>query len=354
MPKTTVERRYDPTSGELLSRLITGSSKASSWRYGLYTIEDLAQDQAIIRFDRGRGIETYQGILKGIDEDAQSDLARRFAADRIVTVNFDVLLQEAFKQVALAWHSDETMASDEPEVLSPKVHAHAGVSLADGSDTTRRADCLARALLESDAENDWSRLRELILLAEDTGFTPQQCEQLAPRLLALAIGGRDSDEPEDEPVVWSAIRTGASMLRPHEAKHLVPLLEPNHPIETSVVALKMLGRIFEAQPPEKVDQYSEPARHVREISKSLLNHYALASSQSAATAQLAVYALAAMASNQTLKVVRSVRELGLTWFTQQTHRELCELRGYWTNRSPMAPADVCKLLERAIRKLDGN
>ena len=50
------------------------------------------------------------------------------------------------------------------------------------------------------------------------------------------------------------------------------------------MTVKMLGRIFEAQPPADVDQYPELAAEVRQIAESLLNRYAIASSQSAAMA----------------------------------------------------------------------
>ncbi len=200
-------------------------------------------------------------------------------------------------------------------------------------------------------ENDWPRLRELILSAEDIAFTPEQSALLAPRLLDLAVQYRDINDQQDAPGVFSAIRTGASMLRPNEASRLLPLLEPGHPIETSLVALKMLGRIFEAQPPERPDQHTDLACEVRGIAESLLNRYAIASSQSAAMAQLAVCALAAMASNETLHIVRAVRRIGVSWFSQQTARELRELQNSWNARSVSVAPEVLGLLERAMNEL---
>ena len=152
-------------------------------------------------------------------------------------------------------------------------------------------------------------------------------------------------------MVFSAIRTGASMLRPNDARRLLVLLEPGHSIDTSLVTLKMLGRIFEAQPPGRLDQYADLAGEVRKIADSLLNRYAISSSQSAAMAQLAIYALAAMASNETLDVVRTVRQIGVAWFIQQTAHELRELRGYWDGRSSTVAPEVVDLLERATQEL---
>lgn len=191
-------------------------------------------------------------------------------------------------------------------------------------------DQLADELL---ASNEPVRLRELILLAEDTAFTPEQSGDLSPRLLDIAMRLRDGNDPLDTPVVWSAIRTGASMLRPQEADRLLPLLEQGHPVETSRVALKMLGRIFEAQPPKAADQYTRLADAVCEIADPLLNHYTITSSRSAAImVQLSVYALAAMASNDTLRITGTIRELGVSWFTQQTSHDLRELQKHWSGR----------------------
>jgi len=210
------------------------------------------------------------------------------------------------------------------------------------------ADQLADALHDPNAEPKSDRFREVVLRAEDTAFTPDQSARLAPRLLEVALRYRD---PQDEPIVWSAIRTGASMLRPSEAHLLLPLLEPGHPIETSLVALKMLGRIFEAQPPDAVDVFVDLAKKVRGIADSLLNRYTIAISRPAAMAQLAIYALAALASADTLDVVRTVRGLEATWFTRRTEHKLRELREYWDNRPVAVANGPRELLDRVLDAL---
>jgi len=210
---------------------------------------------------------------------------------------------------------------------------------------------IAKSLLGGDAEINLAGLRELVLRAEDTAFTLEQSADLGPCLLDLARRHRESDDPQDEPMVWSAIRTGASMLRPGRASLLLPLLKPGHPIETSLVALKMLGRIFEAQPPDAVDAFVDLAEEVRGIANSLLDKYTVALSRPATMAQLAIYALAAMASSETLEVVRIVRGLEVTWFTKRTEHKLRELRVYWGNR-PTGVADAPReLLDRALEGL---
>ena len=318
----------------------------AGWRYGLYRIEGLAQDQVVFEVDRGKGQETYYG-RRILAKDAQSDAALVHAAKSKESVAWPDMRELLNSYLASAWEVDEPTSETEQQRDDE-------IGMPDESDTECTADHLANRLLEIDAANDWSQLRELIQHAEDTGFSPKQSKKLAPRLLGLAMQYRDSRDPQDKPAVWSAIRTGGSMLRPKEIGRLRPLLEPGHRVETSLVAVKMLGRIFEAQPPAGVDQYPELAAEVRQIVESLLNRYAIASSQSAAMAQLAIYALAAMASSATVEIAKAVHSLGQSWFTVQTGRELRELRDYWNGRPTPVAARPRELLEQAIRELNAD
>ncbi len=207
---------------------------------------------------------------------------------------------------------------------------------------------LAAEILQADAQSDLPRLRKMILLAEDTSFTVNDSSRLAPWFLNFAKRYRDSTDPHDEAVVLAAIRTGASMLAPDDADSLHPLLQPGHSVETSLVTVKMLGRIFEAQPPMDVDRHADLAEEVAQIAESLLNRYAITVSQSAAMAHLAIYALAAMASSETCRVVSIARDLGAAWFVRRLRRKLCELREVWANRTAVVPDAPRALLNRAI------
>lgn len=355
MPETNTIRGDVDAFQRLVDRLVTAVPEEENWCYS--KIQETAQDQAVIKAFRGRKVETYYG-LKRSDEDIQSDTVGLLFPESGREVMHVVL--RAIVSVCAAtklWGQEESTEQQTPS------HAPGRLGSTEDADRSLTAgdrldewtpDRLAEALLNSDPENDRTYLRELIFLAEDTGFTPQQSKKLAPRLLGLAMQYRDSRDPQDKPAVWSAIRTGASVLRPNEIGRLRPLLEPGHPVETSLVAVKMLGRIFEAQPPAGVDQYPELAAEVRQIAESLLNRYAIASSQSAALAQLAIYALAAMASSATVEIAKAARSLGLSWFTAQTGRELRELREYWKDQPNPIAAGPRELLEQAIRELNAD
>ncbi len=160
-----------------------------------------------------------------------------------------------------------------------------------------------------------------ILQSEDTEFTKEQSAQLSPLLLEFA--GRHSDS--DDPQVLSAIRLGASMLRPTQAMRLLPLFEGSG---TSLVALKMLGRIFEAQPPDDIDQYELLSIKVQDIAWFLTNKDAINIPSNAAKVNVAVYALAAMGSSRLIPTVQKIRQMDVEWFTKLTIHTLQELESY--------------------------
>lgn len=290
--------------------------------------EEVAQDQFVFLGTRGAGAEVFKA-LKADAGDSQSETSQSFS--------------EAGN---LVFHEEEFAALTGPaipECALDSTAKSAGVS----------ADELSEQLLVVNARQDKPRVRELVILAEDTAFTRAQSQRVFPRLLHLAEEYRDSGDPDDQPMVWGALRTGGSMLQAQEANWLLPLLQPGHVIETSLVAVKMLGRVFEAQPPADIDQYPELTDEVGKMVDSVLNHYAIAASQSAAMADLAIYALVAMASSASLRVMRVVRDLHCEWFARQTGRRLRELEQRWTNRPSSVSPRPLELLKRALAELAG-
>jgi len=322
------ERQLQAMSGSVV--------EASKWEFGRYSIQDLAQDQVVFRVVRGARTETYSGLLKHAHVDAQSDSPDAFrSAPDAMLVMLASLIHDSAHAGLSRWYVEE---ADLEECLHKDVSEWA-------------PDRLANAIIELEESRDWLGLRDLVLFAEDTAFTTEQSSRVAPRLLALATHYRDSNDPLDAPIVWSALRTGASMLGPDEAFRLLPLLEPGHPIETSLVALKMLGRVFEAQPPMGIDGYPDLEREVGRIACSLLNPYAIAMAQSAAMAQLAVYALAAIGSSRLVAVAQDIRRLGVAWFTRRTLRNLRELQEQWQTRLATITPGQQTLLARALEEL---
>lgn len=349
MSNTLKDARLDSSWDALFD-----SQQEKGWDWQHCLTKPLAQDQRIFKLMEAGQMVTYSALRRDTAEDAQSNAgpklpnAQSTALSNVLRQAWRSKIASVLKTIEESLETESTLVA-EPQSCEAALHDQAGIIDDIVEDWT--SDHLADELLELNAEDNRPRLREMILAAEDCDFTTAQSEHLAPRLLHLASQFRDSNDPQDAPAVFSAIRTGASMLRPIEAARLLALLEPGKSIDTSLVTLKMIGRIFEAQPPQELDQHTDLADEVRGIAELLLNRYAIVSSQSAAMAQLAVYALAAMASNQTLDMVRDVRRMDVSWFTQQAGRELGELRSYWDGRSAPVATEVLELLERATQVL---
>jgi len=358
-----------PDAAENISSWTDASQEAElfsnepEWQhcYGPFAYYEYAQDQACVRIPSGTVSGRYKPSL-----DPQSEDVTTRRSERIRSILATLLEAAEQKEICssiltklkgglLSKHFDQWASfADEELTWSCEVEAQVDSGDVDtvGEELSQwTSDQLLGGILDPQSESDMPRLREMILLAEDTGITREQSALLAPWLLRFAERNRNSDDLQDAVVVWSAIRTGASMLTPDKANQLLPLLEPGHAIETSLVAVKMLGRIFEAQPPSDVDCYPALAHEVRAILDSLLNRYAIATSQSAAMAQLAIYALAAMACSEIRKVVETVRDLGVKWFTRRAGRDLRDLLQIWSNRPVPAGHKPRELLECALQAL---
>ncbi len=210
---------------------------------------------------------------------------------------------------------------------SPKTPAVDQPQLAPG------ADQLAEAILNPSTLQE--QLKAAVFEAEFTQFSATQDASVGVRLIELALEWRDLDDLDMEPVVWSAIRTGASMIPLEKVDLLTPLLEPGHNIETTLVTLKMVYRIFEAEPPTAPDAYPALADNVLEIANAFLNNYAVVNDRDAAAAQLSVVALATMWSSQLAKATELVAGLSHWWFKSQVIDDLKILLNDWVSNQPM-------------------
>lgn len=315
----------------------SGAILPSRWKPDAYRIEANTVE----------GLLVFEDARRVSASDAQAEFERASGSYLKDLIPEDVLVS-LVRDLQPAWESLDLIEheSADPEQIGA---LESGPLASDSVCLT--ADDLADEILLIESETLSRRLREIILLAEDTKFTLEQSSRLAPRLLELARQHRDSNDPQDGPVVLSAIRTGASMLRPAKAERLLPLLEPGHSIETSLVTLKMLGRVFEAQPPEDIDQHEPLANEVRNIAESLLNPWAIATSQSAAMAQLAVYTLAAMGSSHVVTSAQAIRELAVDWFTSRTVRKMSELKEFWQSRRSNVASAHRDLVSAALTEL---
>ncbi len=210
---------------------------------------------------------------------------------------------------------------------------------------------ISELLLEfANPRADIRDLQKMIFIAEDTGFSIEESKIIAPLLLDFAKKYRDTD-PLNEPAVYSAIRTGASMLTLDRVNDLIPLLESKHIINTTLVTIKMIGRIFEAQPPKRINEYKNLSEKIYDIINIYINIDNLDPNKEA-TIQLGVKALAAMGSNSVQGVLIDIQKKKKPWFIKYCLRNLNRLRHVWErnaqNNNEIEPLKPLKLLNESI------
>jgi hypothetical protein len=209
-------------------------------------------------------------------------------------------------------------------------------------------------LVNEGSEDQDELLRKFIILAEDTQFSVEQSKKLSSWLLNYALEHRNSQDQRDEAVVWSAIRTGASMLTPDEIGVLRPLLDPHSAINTTLVTVKMVGRIFEAQPyeDEPTSDIVMLSHEIYEIVQATINPYAITSPASGALGALSVYALVGMRSMRGTLAVDLVNKTNIKWFGEFVHKDICDLKEIWEEKK--APEGAMVYLNELIKRLEKN
>jgi DNA-binding response OmpR family regulator len=188
---------------------------------------------------------------------------------------------------------------------------------------------LIEELEQRSLDDDW--IEDLVLLAEDTQFSPQQDARIAPRLLEAATVLRDNESAAYTTTVHSAIRTYASMAALERIGTMAELLSQpgEHAVDTVLVALKSLRRILEATPPGEALVEGVLTDKVVAVGRAYLNPWVLTPGTNAAVAQNAVLVLTALGHPQVIDFVADVRSRHLEWFELQLAARLRELQEHW-------------------------
>lgn len=205
-------------------------------------------------------------------------------------------------------------------------------------------------IMNPDIESDREYVREIIHLAEDTDFSIEESKIVSPWLLNFALENRDGDDLDD--AIYSAIRTGASMLYPSEVECLFPLLEKGHKIDTSLVAIKMIGRMFEAQPPSKMGEYENIAEKIYDFLNPMLDrHLVVSPGRDGAIAELCTTSLVAMGSKKIYPILEKVKDKE-KWFRQYLLHNMKDLKVAWQSRTVPVDSSVAKFLNKVIEILE--
>jgi len=171
---------------------------------------------------------------------------------------------------------------------------------------------------------------------EDTDFSVEQSKIVSSWLLDFALKNRDNHDSKDKSTLFfsvsSAIRTGASMLYPYQVERLFPLLETGHIIDTSLVTVKMISRIFEAQPPSIIGEYEVVAEKMCEIVDEISNDSSAKLSHiDAAIIQLCIIALIGMGSKKVYQILEQFKNKE-KWITSYILHNIKDLKKAWQKR----------------------
>ncbi len=195
--------------------------------------------------------------------------------------------------------------------------------------------------------------REIIFLAEDADFTMEQSAVISSWLLNFALERKNKNRDYELSLTTSAIRTGASMLYPKDINILLSLLETEN-IDITLVTAKMVGRIFEAQPPEEIDKYNIMADKIFDIisnSKIFLDPSDTLESKEAALTQLCFIALVAMGSTKVEPFILRIKNKK-RWFEEQILHETKRLKTTWEQRKNSTSSQLIEFLDKIIESLE--
>ena len=204
---------------------------------------------------------------------------------------------------------------------------------------------------ESVKEPDW--LAALIYAAEDLRFdSTDQQNEIADILQNIALKMKDHAPAQLEQVINSAIRRFASLVEEDKADQLIPFLKNTDGLDTRLVALQSVGRIFEVAPLQEDSVTLALRNRLFDMAKKLLLSDVLVAGETSAMAQQAVYGLASMGDKRLHDCVVQIEALNLPWFKQIIQNDLNRLRELWKQSGiDVQESPACKQLESAINAL---
>lgn len=199
------------------------------------------------------------------------------------------------------------------------------------------------------SEDKYNVPKEIIFQIEDTGFTVEQSAVVSPWLLDFALENRKKiNHIDDSYAVLSAIRTGASMLTPNKVECLFPLLETGYIVDTSLVTVKMISRIFEAQPPSIIGEHKIVAEKICEIVNSMLNDspdHLL--HRDVALMQLGITALVGMGSDKVYQILERFKNKK-KWVKNYILHNMKDLRVVWQKRKDPISSQMDEFINETI------
>jgi hypothetical protein len=213
---------------------------------------------------------------------------------------------------------------------------------------------VADELCLEDLADDWRDA--LVYAAENTHFeAPVQQERVRLRLRELVLELRQDSRAGTEHVVWSAMRRFSSLLPPEDANDLVEFLDRGGVVDTRMVALQCVGRVFQTAPPSDTAALGPLVQRVAEYAEKFLDPDVFAGGENSSIARNAVLALASLGSPKLQGCVARVNALGRRWLSFQIRRQLQELLDQWKSHSPESEdSPAFAIVQSALKTVQAN
>ncbi len=194
----------------------------------------------------------------------------------------------------------------------------------------------------------------LVFAAENAHFAAlEQQANVCERLRQLALELRESPAAETEHVVWSAMRRFSSLVPAEDAHFLLQFLDRGGSVDTRMVALQCIARVFQSAPPSDPRMVDTLVARVAEYAEKLLDPDVFSGGENSAIARHAVVALAALGSERAEQFMHQVSALGRRWFSRQVRDRLNELLDGWRkNQEVPVSSGALGAAERCLLALD--
>ncbi len=188
-------------------------------------------------------------------------------------------------------------------------------------DESSAAAFIVNELEDADIDTDWFDV--LIFVAEDVQFfEPEVRLRIKNCLLAFVSALRKNSSPRVEHVVFSAIRTYASLIEASEIGSLLPFLEPPIYVDTRLVSIQSIVRVLEASSSLPSQSFDSLADRIIQLAKGLLHPDVLIPGELAAISQNAIHALALIGDSRVSECLEQVKHLNKRWFTRLLRQRL--------------------------------
>jgi len=198
-----------------------------------------------------------------------------------------------------------------------------------GQDLQAASRFIVEELSRPGLAGDWRDA--LVFAAENAHFsTPDQRAIVSARLRQLALELRENAPAGTEHVVWSAMRRFASLLPAEQADSLLEFLERRGAVDTRMVALQCIARVFEKEPPSDILDRDALMRRVAEYADKFLDPDIFAGGENSAIARNAVAALAALGSAKLEGCIQRAEAIGKRWFTARLKGDLLRILEAWS------------------------